>query len=219
MDLDMNTAPAPTIATTTAATDRNQAAAAPRITLQSRGFSIDHPIRNVETSPPPGPTKNICCLIGRHPLSRETAQRFVAFLLYSRVQLITGYRRFRLRDASTDEKRARYNDGVVPCTALNARWKESTEPNPLRSAIRLSGHPDRSRRSRVHSTRMRATNCAGVVPISFANRRMKLRSLMPARAAMSATRIGSSKCSAVHCRTPLSRGDTVACAASLGSDR
>jgi len=39
----MNTAPAPTISTTIAATDQTKAAAAPRIKLLSHGFSIDHP--------------------------------------------------------------------------------------------------------------------------------------------------------------------------------
>jgi hypothetical protein len=39
----MNTAPDPTASTTIAATDRPQAAAAPRIKLLSHGFSIDHP--------------------------------------------------------------------------------------------------------------------------------------------------------------------------------
>jgi len=40
---DMNTAPDITMSTTTAATDQTKAAAAPRIKLQSHGFSIDHP--------------------------------------------------------------------------------------------------------------------------------------------------------------------------------
>ncbi|MEO8320993.1 MAG: hypothetical protein ABI561_22000 [Bradyrhizobium sp.] len=39
----MNTAPAPTISTAIAATGPTEAAAAPRIKLQSHGFSIDHP--------------------------------------------------------------------------------------------------------------------------------------------------------------------------------
>jgi hypothetical protein len=42
-NLDMNTAPDLTLPTTTAATDQTKAAAAPRIKLQSHGFSIDHP--------------------------------------------------------------------------------------------------------------------------------------------------------------------------------
>jgi hypothetical protein len=41
--LDMNTAPDIAVSTTTAATDQTKAAAAPRIKLQSHGFSIDHP--------------------------------------------------------------------------------------------------------------------------------------------------------------------------------
>jgi hypothetical protein len=42
-DLNMNTAPDPTISTAIAATDPTKAAAAPRIKLLSHGFSIDHP--------------------------------------------------------------------------------------------------------------------------------------------------------------------------------
>ena len=39
----MNTAPDLTMSTTTAATDTDEAAAAPQIKLLSHGFSIDHP--------------------------------------------------------------------------------------------------------------------------------------------------------------------------------
>jgi hypothetical protein len=39
----MNTAPDLTMSATIAATDQTKAAAAPRIKLQSHGFSIDHP--------------------------------------------------------------------------------------------------------------------------------------------------------------------------------
>jgi hypothetical protein len=42
-DLDMDTAPDPTLSTAIAAADQAKAAAAPRIKLQSHGFSIDHP--------------------------------------------------------------------------------------------------------------------------------------------------------------------------------
>jgi hypothetical protein len=42
-DLNMDTAPDPTSSTAITATDQTKAAAAPRIKLQSHGFSIDHP--------------------------------------------------------------------------------------------------------------------------------------------------------------------------------
>jgi hypothetical protein len=42
-DLNMDTAPDPTISTAIAATDQTKAAATPRIKLMSHGFSIDHP--------------------------------------------------------------------------------------------------------------------------------------------------------------------------------
>jgi hypothetical protein len=43
-DLNMDTAPDPTIATAIAATDQTKAASsAPRIKLLSHGFAIDHP--------------------------------------------------------------------------------------------------------------------------------------------------------------------------------